>query len=825
MRAPISLCIITKNNAAQLGVLLRLVRDYVAQICVVDTGSTDATPAIARAIADRFEVFTACNDVKGRIIDFSLARRRSFDLATEETILWCDTDDEIAGIENLAAEIDFLKRLRTQVGKPTILQYDYRYAGNAAGTTVLHNRERLLLREDWLSGAFCWENRVHELLTPVSEAAIVRAPRSTMAWIHNQSVSTGREPNRDLRILQYALDEEGGLAKASLRTIYCLAGEYLQRQRYEESREVCVAYLDRPGARVERTLLLGYIAKSHLAEGNFETALTYALDAFGNAQGDAPGGVDNPGGAKDPAFTAGLVYKASAETTTDPERRVHALRAAVKFFRLGLGLPDARVSSSFPQSALTARLGLVECLRALEKPEEALAVTEEALAIVPNAGQFLKHRGELNLLTTKNRIVQSIACLHEWGGVSDGDVAGLAGILNTAPNVAVNIPSLSQSLRMAEPELQERKLRERRGGLDILLACGDTREPWNPRRVEEVGVGGSEIAACDWARGMVARGHRVRVFTGCGEPEVYNEVEYLPTAALHGARGDVAVAWRFPALLSHVHASRTFLWAHDASLPGIQCGTRVVAFSRWHKEVLVRQHELCPDDVCVIDGAIRVEDFADGGTTERRPQAAVCLSAHERHLLAFMDLWPRIRAAVPDATLDLFYGYDEWKRLPVNAVFAELIKYFDRKRPMLEAMGVTFHPRLPRKEIAHHLLSASVWLYPTAWSECWPAVAAQAQAAGLYSVTTDLAALPEMFEGNFCNLIRGEGSPHGWNLEPGYQERFVNQAVAALRYPLFEDARRALHHNATKRFGWARYLDAWEELFRAPKLADFPLNR
>ena len=73
------------------------------------------------------------------------------------------------------------------------------------------------------------------------------------------------------------------------------------------------------------------------------------------------------------------------------------------------------------------------------------------------------------------------------------------------------------------------------------------------------------------------------------------------------------------------------------------------------------------------------------------------MSAHERHLLAFIDIWPKIRAAVPDATLELFYGYDEWKRMPTNAAFAEHIRYFDRKRPMLETMGITFHPGFRRK--------------------------------------------------------------------------------------------------------------------------------
>lgn len=812
MRAPVSLCIIVKDNAAQLGILLRLARDYFAEIVVVDTGSTDATVAVASAVVDKVETFTNCNDSEGRIVNFSAARKRSFDLATQKAILWADSDDEIYGLENLNADVVFLEQLRAQTGKPTILQYDYNYASNSAGLTVLHKRERLLLRED--REAFQWEGRVHELLTPSDEANSVRMHRPTMIWNHRQAAASGRNPDRDLRILQYSLEEEGGLAAASLRTIYCLAGEYLQRQRWEEARTTCRGYLVRPGARVERTLLLGYIAKSYLAEKDLAQALTYALDAFGNVQGDELGDI------KDPAFTLGLVYKASAETS-DTDRRQHALRTAVRFFRMGLEASDRPgLSSSFPQNAITARLGLIECLRALEKHEEALKAVEEALTVAPNTSRFLRHRGELNLITTKNTIVQSIAKLHEWGGVSDGDVAGLAEILNTAPSESQPIQvSPHQPIRdtTGHPiydlgDVYAEKL-PRPGKLDIILACGDTREPWDPRRVEEIGVGGSETAACDWARGMVARGHRVRVFTRCGEPGIYEGVEYLPTTELDNAHGDLAVVWRFPALLPRVHASRVVLWAHDASMPGVQPGTPMVALSQWHKTTLVKQHTLRPEDVTVIGSAIRVEDFADGGIAKRRPHAAVCMSAHERHLMAFIDIWPRIRAAVPDATLDLFYGYDEWKQL-LWAGFSEQIRYFDRKRPMLEALGVTFHPRMPPKEIAQKMLRASVWLYPTSWPECWAAVAAQAQAAGLASLTTDIAGLAEVLTDTpDIMLLHGTGAPHGWNLEPGYQDRFVAEATRLLRHPISESQRREMRHRATENFGWQRCLDAWENLF------------
>ena len=824
-RSPASLCVIVKNNP-QIGILLRLARDYFAEIVVVDTGSTDATVEICRAVADRVEVFTGCNDTEGRIVDFSAPRTHAFDLATQDVLAWADSDDEPRDFENLAGEIEALRVLRMQLARPVLLQYDYNYRENAGGVTERHKRERLLLRSDWLAGAFAWKGRVHELLFPTGpEESIARVHRTSMAWIHRQPTE-GRESQRNLRILRLSLDEEGGLNHAKLRTIYCYAGECISHRLFDDARMACAAYLRRPGAGVERTLMYGYLAQVEQACGNHDAALQHALAAFSNAQGDTPGGVESRGlvadGAKDICSLIGSIYRVLAGNTQDPDRIRHANACAVRFFRMGLTLREGVASASYPQTSLAARLGLIDALRALGKNDEALAATEDALAVAPGTPQFLKHRGELNVFTQKMQLVQSIKRLQEWEQLSEGDVDGLKAILNTAPNqpnqLAGRHVGLDNPMEFAPTEPAPRP-----GKLDIILACGDTREVWNPDLVEAKGIGGSETAACDWARGMVARGHRVRVYTRCGEAKVYDGVEYLPTATLDGASADVCIAWRNPALLARCSAPVQFVWAHDTSVHGAWSTHQVIALSQWHREGLLKSDpQLRPENIRVIPSAIRIEDFT--GEIERRPHAAVCMSAHERHLLALIDLWPRIRKEVPDATLDLFFGYDEWKKL-TSSFYADQIRYFDRKRPMLEAMGITFHPRLSPKEVAKKMLSASVWLYPTNWPECWPAVAAQAQAAGLYSVTTGIAGVPEMFEGpagythnknitrmGYADLLTGDGHPVGWNLEPRYQDAFVDCAVAAFNYPLFDKARVSLRHEAAKRFGWSRCLDTWEAL-------------
>lgn len=86
----ISLCMIVRDEARFLPACLRSVRDAVDEIVVVDTGSTDETPDIARRFGARVHAFPWSDD-------FSEARNRSLELATGKWILILDGDESIAG--------------------------------------------------------------------------------------------------------------------------------------------------------------------------------------------------------------------------------------------------------------------------------------------------------------------------------------------------------------------------------------------------------------------------------------------------------------------------------------------------------------------------------------------------------------------------------------------------------------------------------------------------------------------------------------------------------------------------------------------------------
>lgn len=84
--ARVSLCMIVKNEARNLGRCLQAARCHVDEIVVVDTGSTDATAAIAATYGARVHHFP-WND------DFSAARNAALDHATGDWALVLDADE------------------------------------------------------------------------------------------------------------------------------------------------------------------------------------------------------------------------------------------------------------------------------------------------------------------------------------------------------------------------------------------------------------------------------------------------------------------------------------------------------------------------------------------------------------------------------------------------------------------------------------------------------------------------------------------------------------------------------------------------------------
>ena len=124
----------------------------------------------------------------------------------------------------------------------------------------------------------------------------------------------------------------------------------------------------------------------------------------------------------------------------------------------------------------------------------------------------------------------------------------------------------------------------------------------------------------------------------------------------------------------------------------------------------------------------------------KRKNSVGYFSAYYRGLECLLDMWPKIREQVPDATLDVYYGWESWTALQGEDAF---YRRMEEKFAALKDSGVTVHGRVSHVELAAAMQSIQVWAYPTEFHEIHCITALKAQEAGCYPVVTNVAALNE----------------------------------------------------------------------------------
>jgi GT2 family glycosyltransferase len=189
-RPLVSLCLIVKDEEANLPDCLASAADLVNEIIVVDTGSTDRTKEIAARFGARVFDFPWCDD-------FAAARNECLRHATGDWILWLDADDRLDE-ENRARLRALLSGLGDENAAYAMKGLCLPDPVTKAATVVDHVR---LFRN---RPEIRWQYRVHEQILPA-----VRRAGGEVRWADVVIHHTGyRDPalrrrklDRDLRLL------------------------------------------------------------------------------------------------------------------------------------------------------------------------------------------------------------------------------------------------------------------------------------------------------------------------------------------------------------------------------------------------------------------------------------------------------------------------------------------------------------------------------------------------------------------------------------------------------------------------------------------------
>ena len=258
-RAPtISACLIVRDEARLLPRCLRSIAGAHDELCVVDTGSTDATLEVARKAGARTLVFTACNGSDGKIEDFAAARNAALALATGDWILQIDADEVLGS--GAAARIRRHSR-RDDVASVMVAMR----SGKVGWLSTRLFRRTATVR---------YVGRVHEY-TERDRAAVAVTDRRIV--ITNRPDKRGKEagPARNVRLLRLELADRPDNARA----LFQLGNELRTDGQLAEAITCYRASIElgtyRHGAFVARY----YLAICYLRQHDWERAIATALDA------------------------------------------------------------------------------------------------------------------------------------------------------------------------------------------------------------------------------------------------------------------------------------------------------------------------------------------------------------------------------------------------------------------------------------------------------------------------------------------------------------------------------------------------------------------
>jgi GT2 family glycosyltransferase/tetratricopeptide (TPR) repeat protein/2-polyprenyl-3-methyl-5-hydroxy-6-metoxy-1,4-benzoquinol methylase len=222
LRPRLSLCMIVRDSARTLGACLESIRPWVDEMIVVDTGSKDKTPEMAKKYGAKIFHFPWCDD-------FSAARNESLSHATSEWLFWMDSDDTI--------DAENGRKLRELVDGPhrpeTIAYVAQVHCPHEQDgpdyTAVDHVKLFRNLPE------LRFEGRIHEQILPA-----INRLGGTVAWTDIFVVHSGsdhsldgqaRKLERDLRLLRLEERERPNHPF----TLFNLGMTHLEMKRFDEA--------------------------------------------------------------------------------------------------------------------------------------------------------------------------------------------------------------------------------------------------------------------------------------------------------------------------------------------------------------------------------------------------------------------------------------------------------------------------------------------------------------------------------------------------------------------------------------------------------------
>ncbi|MCR4285331.1 MAG: glycosyltransferase, partial [Candidatus Kaiserbacteria bacterium] len=730
----VALCVIAKDRERQILRMLDSTQGVFDGYFLQDTGSKDQTVEVFEKWCKEHgkECKTSKKfigkDYKSVMVedrewlgDFASARNDSFALAKGYDYgFWMDSDDVLVSPQVLPEMVQRMNKEGVQVGLMT-----YVYAKSFDGLKpVVQKRERIIDLN--IEGK--WIDRVHETYEITPPHKIVDIPMVSVEHERtaNEAVSTGRRNNL---IMTQQLKEDG-LEKFSNKMLHNLAFDHWEHREFRQS----LKYYKILANRLKKTndfdmLYNSYIKMgfAYLSQNKPYKAVTVLLKAS-NVHPELA----------EPYITIAQCYI-----------KINRWEEAATYARkvIELGKPNTPAPINEYEFLITPRKILEQYYLFKGMNAEALAMANEIVKISPMVSHKQDRQNVINE-SVKQDAMRGLAQLTKY-------------IINTNDTQMFDRLKTAIPLKLKEERYIQQVIKEvtdnysRKGVKTILIGkksivffVGGHYEAWDGNSDKEKGIGGSEGMCIQMSRELAKLGNEVYVYNECGESDgkVMDGVTYLDWKKFDAKlKCDVLVIMRRPDMFKNVfRATKQYLWLHDTEygdgleLAHFYAPNKVIVLSEAHKNVIRENHGVVDEKAFWITrngiNEIAVK-YADKKAGKRDPYKFIYASSYDRGLDNVLKMWPVIREKHPQATLDIYYGWNTYDAMMNQRQGTPQGDYMKQYKAQIVGMMTQLAPygvrevgRVSQNELYKAFKESSIWIYPTAFYEisCINAMTAQA---------------------------------------------------------------------------------------------------
>lgn len=381
-------------------------------------------------------------------------------------------------------------------------------------------------------------------------------------------------------------------------------------------------------------------------------------------------------------------------------------------------------------------------------------------------------------------------------------------------------------------------IKQSSSGKDIVFYCGMTNEEWTPKTAKEKGIGGSEEAIINLARGLAKRGWNVTVYNSCGfKEEVFDGVLYKPFWSWnHFDKQDITVFWRHPRLVDHpINSDKIYIDLHDAISQGefteerLSRITKIMVKSQAHRDLFPNVSD---DKFFISPNGVDLSLFENGPA--RDPYYIVNFSSPDRSLSATMDVFEEAYKRVSKdiqkrMKLGWFYGWSLFDTIRIAPAEKEWGEATKARFEALKAKGLAIGgERINHLDVARQNMKAGLLLYPSEFYEIDWIGGSKAQIGGALVITAGFAAQKEKVHTGV--VIPSKKTIENWADIPGcdysitdpkQKEMFVRVLVDYLKNveanKFTEAGRKSAEKWAREKFDMEKVTDAWNDELCAQK--------